>query len=605
MKTIICCALIVFLALNYSPLMAQYWGEQVLEKGFEQTDFFFVPHNLLPYGIGSFKSTTPGLLDDPLQNLAVNPALIRIDSGRQGYLYTDFRSARTIADQSSYYPVPMYANTVSDVAVLRYSSYYLNTRRVLEPVFSGAYLGLPFPQMLPTFVLGASYQFMLQDDKYYDVPQDIYRSVLGEDFSGNKAEAASSLPIVDRYSGDDNMHQKGHLIDAFSRFEIPSLGSIGIKIGRVLFDRSGEIGSTNLWAGYTNPANGTSLWSNMESRSQNYNHWEFTGGVEVYLNEKTSLGATVSGLWGTATQSLHRADSSYYNYPSSSNSSQYLSSGYTQQDWKHDGTTILCGVDLTSRITSQHTLKFLFQHMKSNIDIGLGSTIRDTSYSNYSYTYLDTLRTSIYNSFLRDTRSGSGTQVITSDKASFNMQWQIDERTNLSLGFQFDWQTMEMNTTEYVLASMLSMSQSNYYGYYQWINGSDQSKDLHWTFTTERTNFQIPIFITIKASNAISILLGLNRSMISSKVTEITLAVNHYNQSNYNGTITRNENYGERYTTPTETVSDVQTTFLAGITASPAKEFQVRLLVVPNFHDAYDGSKMDGLQWWISLNIFP
>jgi hypothetical protein len=112
------------------------------------------------------------LLDDPLQNLAVNPALVRIDSGRQGYLYTDFRSARTIADPSSYYPVPLYANTVSDIAMSRYSSYYLNTRRVLEPIFSGAYLGLPFPKMLPTFVIGASYQLMLQDDKYYDVPQD-------------------------------------------------------------------------------------------------------------------------------------------------------------------------------------------------------------------------------------------------------------------------------------------------------------------------------------------------------------------------------------------------------------------------------------------------
>jgi hypothetical protein len=185
------------------------------------------------------------------------------------------------------------------------------------------------------------------------------------------------------------------------------------------------------------------------------------------------------------------------------------------------------------------------------------------------------------------------------------MQWQIDERTNLSMGVQFNWQTMEMNTTESVLASMLSMSQSNYYGYYQWIDGSDQSKDLYWTFTTERTSFQIPIFLTIKASNAISILLGLNRSMISSKVKEVTLAVYRYNQSNYNGTLTRSENYGERYTTPTETVSDVQTTFLAGITVSSAKEFRVRLLVVPNFRDTYDGSKMDGLQWWISLNIFP
>jgi hypothetical protein len=80
-------------------LVAQYWGERVLEKGFEQTDFFFVPSNLLPYGIGTFKATTPGLLDDPLLNLAVNPAWYRSDSLSDTYLYADFRSARTIKDE--------------------------------------------------------------------------------------------------------------------------------------------------------------------------------------------------------------------------------------------------------------------------------------------------------------------------------------------------------------------------------------------------------------------------------------------------------------------------------------------------------------------------
>ncbi len=32
----------------------QYWSEGVLEKSFEHTDFFFVPNNINPFGIGNF-----------------------------------------------------------------------------------------------------------------------------------------------------------------------------------------------------------------------------------------------------------------------------------------------------------------------------------------------------------------------------------------------------------------------------------------------------------------------------------------------------------------------------------------------------------------------
>ena len=591
------------------PLKAQYWGERVMEKGFEQTDFFFVPSNLLPYGIGSFKNTTPGLLDDPLQNLAVHPAHMRLDSVRYGYLYTDFRSARTIVDQSpNYYVMPWNSYSRVSVDIASRSSYYpwvyLNTRRELEPVFSGAYIFLPFPVMLPNLILGGTYQLMLQDDKYYNVPQDIYRSVIGMDYAGNRMIAESSLPIVDKYSGDDKMNQKGHFMSAFGRYEISSLGSLGMKVGRVFFDRYGIIGSSNLWGGYQTPGNGTSSWSNSESWSQNYDHWELTAGVEYFLNEKTTIGATAGWLWGNAIQKMYHNESSYSNYPSSSYSNYYLSSGNTQQDWRHDGSTRLIGFDVTSRFTAKHTLRLLYQRQRSTVDIGVGTNIIDTSYSTSSYTYLDTLRTSISNYFLRDQRAGSGQQSTTNDRVLASLQWQIDERISLVFGVQFDWQSIEMNTSENVLARMASMYQYSYDNY-NYNYGSDQSKDLLWAFNVQKSNFQIPVFLTIQASDVISVILGLNRSMMHSQVSDATLALFRYRQSSSNGTITREENFGERYTIPTEEVSDVRTTFLAGVTAAPSSSFRVRLLVVPNFRDTYEGSKFESLQWWISMNIIP
>ncbi len=40
-----------------------------------------------------------------------------------------------------------------------------------------------------------------------------------------------------------------------------------------------------------------------------------------------------------------------------------------------------------------------------------------------------------------------------------------------------------------------------------------------------------------------------------------------------------------------------------GITVSPA--LRLRLLMVPNFHDTYEGSELQQLQWWIGLTLTP
>jgi hypothetical protein len=185
-----------------------------------------------------------------------------------------------------------------------------------------------------------------------------------------------------------------------------------------------------------------------------------------------------------------------------------------------------------------------------------------------------------------------------------SVQWQIDDRTSLTLGVQLDWQTIQTNTFESVLADMASVYHSGYDSY-DWMYGNGESKDLLWTFNVERTAFQIPIFLNIKASNTIDVLLGLNRSMTHSKVDDMTLALFRFRRSNSNGTITRETDFGERYTQPSEVQSDVRTTFLAGVTARASDHLRVRMLVVPNFLDTFEGTKLADLQWWISLSIFP
>ena len=113
------------------------------------------------------------------------------------------------------------------------------------------------------------------------------------------------------------------------------------------------------------------------------------------------------------------------------------------------------------------------------------------------------------------------------------------------------------------------------------------------------------MFVTVRATDALELLFGVNRTMAQWKIDDVTLALFRYRTSSNNGTVVRDENFGERYTQPSEEVSDVRTTFLAGLTVAPSQSLKLRLLMVPNFQDTFQGSELQQLQWWIGLILMP
>ncbi|MFH1940641.1 MAG: hypothetical protein ABIL68_00955, partial [bacterium] len=364
---------------------AQYFGERVLEKSFERSDFFFRPHFINPYGIGDFGSVAPGLINDLLLNLQINPAYIVTDSMGNHYMYLNFRNSREIEDQNVY---PTFYEGIRggiSAEYAYYPNYYINTRKEIEPVISGATFFRPFGKKAPRITLGLTYQAIFQDEEYYEIPQDIYQSAIGYDYAGNRMSEDVDLPIVDRYSGKNDFHQEGHFVSFLAGLPVSHRFSLGLRLSRVVFNREGAFGSQNLWEAGAY-SNGTSTWYYMTGREQNYGHWDLSGGLNARLSESTTIGMTSGILWGDATQDLFRRDSSDSRYGTinvNNEWSLYSHSGRTNQFWKHDGQTVYGGINLSTRLSSSRTFVFYYRIEREDTDIVLNSSINDTSYSNH------------------------------------------------------------------------------------------------------------------------------------------------------------------------------------------------------------------------------
>ena len=586
---------------------SQYFGEQVMEKSFEQTDFFFVPHRLNPFGIGSFKNSVTGLLNDPVLNLELNPAYLYRDSVQSSTFYVDFRSAKDVREQRDFFYYPYAGGSTREVAtILPYPRYFVNTRRELEPVISAAYLFRPTSGTLSNLSVGLTYQRLSQDDQYYPIPQDIYRSVIGNDYGGTRSAGAENIPIVDKYQGTDNIHAKGNFTTLFAGYEVDPSLTAGVKLSKVDFDRSGSVGSQNLWDSY-NSSNYTSLWRNGEARSQTYGHWEISGGVNYSFDNRYSVGINGGRLWGDADQDLSRDDSSYYGYFSSiQNQSVYASSGKQAQQWRHDGRTSIGGIGFKAQVDPLHLFQFHYQYSRQTIDIGLGGTINNVGYGMYAHQWDTTVYNSTSSYSLVDLRTGTGSTIGNVHRAVGSLQWDISPKVRLFIGAQYDSRSIETNTNESIVANRYSRYDNTGSYQYSYFDSTAESKTLMWDFQTKFTRFTIPIIFTVNTSETVELMFGLNRTTADWEVKDVTLAIFDYRVNvDRQGVITRRENFGERYTMPQENVSDIRTTLLAGVTIKPSTVFNIRLLVVPNFVETYDGTELDDLQGWIAVTLHP
>jgi hypothetical protein len=606
--TILTVTIIIILSVTNST-KAQYWRERVLEQSFEKQNFFFTQNILNPYGLGNFAKVTPGLINDPLLNLIINPANLYSDTTSNTFLYMDFRSVHNIKDNQDYV-YPLYGYEDMRVSSSYYPFYYPESRQALVPVFSGAILTRPFKKVGKGLSLGLTYQVVMQDENYYAIPSDIYRSNIGQDYAGNRTADESSIPIVDKYSGENKMHQVGHFLTFFTGYDLSSKLKLGLKISRTIFDSDGALGSKNMWDSYYR-TDYTSYWYNMESRDQKYDHWDVAGGIEFNLNKQTSIGVTAGYLWGDVTQNMVNADSSFYKYGEvnvTQDWSWYQQSGSSNKYWFHEGKNYYGGVDLSYKLDESKIFKFYYLYKKQDIDISLNANVSDTSYNNYAYESTDYFYKSEYDYALTDIRTGTGNSDVKTKQFMGALLWKIDDRKQISFGVNVEFQDRTTVTDEDVISNRHNQGyhRSNYEpDGYNYFESTTEDKTLNWQLDANVTHIRIPFIFNWQVSNSVELMFGLNRKMSAWEINDVTLALFKYREQTNDSVTVKKPNFGERYTQPSEKRTDIETSFLAGLTIKPSKMFNIRFLVMPNFKDAYDGSELSELRWWIGVNLFP
>lgn len=592
-------------------LSAQYWGERVTEQSFEHSSLHFNSYYLNPYGIYRFKDVTPGLIDDPFLNLHLNPANIPTDSLRKNFLYVDFRGDRT-EEEITGYAVPMpYYDMRSFAPIPPDPRWYDQTRTEPEPLFSVGLIQYPFQSKL---LIAASYQFIYKEEPYYQTPTWIYNSWYGYNPYGEKVADNVAVPIVDRYAGEDQMLTDAHQLAVYAALPLTETLDVGFGFNGVQRETDGQYGQLNADQ-YSTQNNDE--WFNQYSteRNQKYTHFDLNVGGRYQIHDDLQLGLKLGYLQGDITQKLNKMDTSLYHYDYSSNISGEYDNWHhsyryntTAQKWDHDGESYYGTAQFNYQLSPTKRLGFYYNYTEKSIDLTNSSNIIDTSYyageweseNNYSY----------YNSWymLKDQRSGSGKTDQTRRQFMLSLRTRESHRAVIYLGLHFSSEETKTNTIEPV--NVLNRSDNS--GSYWWENSAGtidssryhyyyrnyEDKKLVWNYKSYRQSIQVPIVLEYQLAQNWQVMLGVNRIWNRWKIEDQTIAYFSRREKNENGDIKIEQNFGERYTEPTQTITDNSTDFMAGLKVDLSPTFSVNVLVDPQFEPEWRVA-----QWWVGFRL--
>lgn len=580
---------------------AQYYGERAAEKSFQNSEMYFKSHYLNTFALPGFKQVAAGFVRDPFLDLFNNPASLPDLNGKEIKFYMDFRGDREVPlIVDSYIPLNYYAPADLRLPDRRWLS---EARMEPEPVVSIGVLTYPIKEINRTFFLGATYQLIHREEKYYSMPYFIYTSRYGYDAFNSKVASPGTgdVPTIDREANTDEMLTSGHLFSAFMGFRVLSNLAFGLSVNGVSHSRAGNY--LNLYnSEYGNTSQSKYSNSNSEGKDEKYRHLDLSAGISMDVSPLLTLGVKGGFLSGKADQAYNQGSSYFYQYkvPGQLPDWSYnMSNSLTEQSWRHKGTTKYLGVKFLKRLPEGKEVSGFYRYDHSSIDLSSTSNINDTSNSNSRWVYNNdnAVYTSHGYSYVHDNRSGSGEKTMYSHEVMLNFKWDLSPANTLLAGFYYNNSKSSVMDNEPVLASRYSEYTYSSPGYNNsYLNNLKENKILRWNYTAEEWTLQIPVLLYFKIQEKFGLWLGVNRILRDWEIHDVTVAYFNSRERNENGTIGKESNFAERYTEPAKKLTDNTTDFITKFDLNISPDLKINILLDPDFEGYFHLA-----QWWLSL----
>ena len=179
-----------------------------------------------------------------------------------------------------------------------------------------------------------------------------------------------------------------------------------------------------------------------------------------------------------------------------------------------------------------------------------------------------------------------------------NYKWKLTPTTTITAGIYAYKNDTEVQISEPALIRRYSEYQYDRNGITQYwdLRILEEDKQLEWKYKSKKWSLQIPIILNFNFSEHWGMMLGINRILESWKIEDQTTAYFDYRERNEDGVIQTETNFGERYTQPTEHISEDFTDIITGFNIAVAPEFKIRLLIDPEFENQFRIA-----QWWLGF----
>lgn len=589
----------VIIWLCFQPIIfSQYYGERVTDQSFEKSSLYFNSHFLNTYGVYQFKDVAVGLVDDPFLNIYMNPALLPDIGDKDVYLYLDFRGDRTEVPIVEIYPWRDYYYGGYFAPPMFDRRWFTTTSVEPEPIVSFGLITYPISENR-NFFIGGSYQLVYNEDKFYTVPYYIYSPLLEYDSFNNRL-AINDVPIVERYSGKDEMINETHRFTTFTGYNFSDKFSLGLSIDGVFQSKNGEFSNTSRDE-YGSMDNSDWNSSNLTGRTDEYDHLDYSLGLMYSPFQSFSVGIKTGYLDGDVSQDLVSANSyfSSYNEPFISEEWYRYYSDYSNKQYiDHDGSSKYIGFNFKKLFNNGSYISGYYRYTYSDVSVATSSVLVDTSDYSSRWTYNNGWGQYSGYSSVQDDRTGTGSRTTFKHEGLVSLNWNLNDITSVSVGLYVKNELYQISNGEDVVASRFSEWNHIYSNQppYNYLIALEEDKSLEWEYESRITTYQIPLILEFRFNEYWGFMLGVSRILNSWRIIEQTTAYFERRYRNENGVISEENNFGERYIQPTERISENFFDVLAGFNLNITKEFGMQLLLDPEIDP-----DLRVAQWWLAF----